>query len=101
MRLSREKIIRLSHQITDVLVASPDVDFIEDRETIRNQVITILQALMREEEKVDAEVRKKITSQKKEILEGSEEWDVLFRKYYAEEMRRIGVPHLAEEPRRS
>ncbi|MBZ5527078.1 MAG: DUF507 family protein [Acidobacteriia bacterium] len=101
MRLSREKIIRLSHQITDVLVASPDVDFIEDRETIRNQVISILQALMREEEKVDAEVRKKITSQKKEILEGSEEWDVLFRKYYAEEMRRIGVPHLAEEPRRS
>jgi hypothetical protein len=101
MRLSREKIIRLSHQITDVLVASPDVDFIEDRETIRNQVITILQALMREEEKVDAEVRKKITSQKKEILEGSEEWDLLFRKYYAEEMRRIGVPHLTEETRRS
>lgn len=101
MRLSREKIIRLSHQITDVLVSSPEVDFIEDRETIRNQIITILQALLREEEKVDAEVRKKITSQKKEILEGSEEWDVLYRKYYAEEMRRIGVPHLAEEPRRS
>lgn len=101
MRLSREKIIRLSHQITDVLVSSPEVDFIEDRETIRNQIITILQALLREEEKVDAEVRRKITSQKKEILEGSEEWDVLYRKYYAEEMRRIGVPHLAEEPRRS
>ncbi len=101
MRLSREKIIRLSHQITDVLVSSPDVDFIEDRETIRNHIITILQALLREEEKVDAEVRKKITSQKKEILEGSEEWDVLYRKYYAGEMRRIGVPHLTDEPRRS
>ncbi|MBZ5701699.1 MAG: DUF507 family protein [Acidobacteriia bacterium] len=99
MRLSREKIIRLSHQITDVLVASGEVEFIEDRDTIRNQVVLILQALLHEEEKVDAEVRKKITSQKKEILEGSEEWDVLYRKYYADEMRRMGVPHQAEERR--
>ena len=37
------------------------------------------------------EVRKKITSQKKEILEGSEEWDVLYRKYYQDELRRLGI----------
>jgi len=43
---------------------------------------------------VDTEVRKKISSQKKEVLEGSEEWDVLYRKYYAEEMRRMGVVHV-------
>lgn len=93
MRLSREKIVRLSHQITEVLVSSEDVEFIEDRDTIRQQVVQILQGSLREEEKADAEVRKKITSQKKEILEGSEEWDVLYRKYYAEELRRMGVPH--------
>ena len=99
MRLSREKIVRLSHQMIDVLVSSEDVEFIEDRETIRNQIVQILQALLREEEKLDADVRKKIASQKKEILEGSEEWDLLYRKYYAEEMRRMGVPHLSEERR--
>jgi hypothetical protein len=99
MRLSREKIVRLSHQMIDVLVSSDDVEFIEDRENIRNQIVQILQALLREEEKLDAEVRKKIASQKKEILEGSEEWDLLYRKYYAEEMRRMGVPHLSEERR--
>ena len=54
---------------------------------------TILQDLLKEEEAMDAEVRKKISSQKKEILEGSEEWDVLYRKYYAEEMRRMGIVH--------
>jgi uncharacterized protein len=91
MRLSREKIIRLSHQITDVLVSSDDVEFIEDRDTIRQQVVQILTATLREEEKADAEVRKRITSQKKEILEGSEEWDVLYRKYYADELRRMGI----------
>jgi hypothetical protein len=93
MRLTREKSIRLSHVITDVLVASDDVEFVEDRDTIRQKVLAILQDLLKEEDAMDAEVRKKISSQKKEILEGSEEWDVLYRKYYAEEMRRMGITH--------
>jgi uncharacterized protein len=101
MRLSREKIIRLSHQITEVLVSSQEVEFIEDRDTIRQQVVQILTNTLREEEKADAEVRKKITSQKKEIIEGSEEWDVLYRKYYTEELRRMGVQAAPEEHRRN
>ena len=101
MRISREKIVRLSHSIMDVLVASDDVEFIEDRDTIRQQIVTLLTASLREEEKADAEVRKKITSQKKEILEGSEEWDVMYRKYYTEELRRMGVQTALDEHRRS
>jgi hypothetical protein len=93
MRLSREKTIRLSHVITDVLVAGEDVEFIEDRATIRQNVVDILIGLLKEEEQIDAQVRQKIGSQKKEILEGSEEWEVLYRKYYADEMRRMGITH--------
>jgi hypothetical protein len=93
MRLTREKTMRLSHVVTDVLVASEDVEFVEDRDTIRQRTVQILQDLLKEEEAVDAEIRKKISSQKKEVLEGSEEWDVLYRKYYAEEMRRMGIMH--------
>ncbi|MGH9700091.1 MAG: DUF507 family protein [Candidatus Acidiferrales bacterium] len=91
MRLSREKTIRLSHRIIDFLVSSPEVDFVEDRDTIRNEIVSILNALLKQEEQVDAEVRAKIASQKKEILEGSEEWDILYRKYYAESLKRMGV----------
>ena len=91
MRLSREKIVRLSHQITEVLVDSAEVEFIDDRDTIRQEVVKILTNALREEEKMEIEVRKRITSQKKEILEGSEEWDVLFKKYYNEELRRMGI----------
>jgi hypothetical protein len=101
MRLTREKIVRLSHKIMEVLVASDDVEFIEDRDTIRQQIVTLLTNSLREEEKADAEVRKKITSQKKEIIEGSEEWDVLYRKYYTEELRRMGVQAAPEEHRRN
>ena len=93
MKLSREKIVKISHIVTDVLVASQDVQFIEDRATIRQDITDIIGSLLKEEEQVDAQVRQKIASQKKEIIEGSEEWDVLYRRYYAEELRRMGIVH--------
>jgi len=91
MRLSREKVIRLSHVVVDQLVASDDVDFVEDRETIRQKIVALVNGFLHEEEKIDADVRKKISSQKKEIPEGSAEWDILYRKYYAEELKRLGT----------
>ncbi len=91
MRLTREKVVRLSHKIIDELVKIDEVEFIEDRDTIRQGIVTILQALLKDEEQVDAEARKRITSQKREIPEGSPEWDVLYRKYYSEQLKRIGV----------
>jgi uncharacterized protein len=97
MRLTREKLVRLSHQIIELLVQSNDVEFIEDRDTIRQHMVQTMTNILREEEKVEVEVRKRITSQKKEILEGSEEWDVLFRKYYSEELRRMGIAAAPEE----
>jgi hypothetical protein len=95
MRLSREKIVRLSHQVTRLLVDDSQVDFVEDRDTIRQGIVQILQSLLKQEEQVDAEVRRKIASQKREILEGSEEWDILYRKYYGEELKRMGVSERA------
>lgn len=91
MRLTREKVVRISHRLIDELVKSEDVEFIEDRDTIRQEIVQIIQALLKDEEQVDAEVRKRITSQKREIPEGSPEWDVLYRKYYGEQLKRIGV----------
>ena len=91
MRLSREKTVRLSHRLVDLLVSLPDVDFIEDRDTIRQEIVNTLISLLKLEEQVDTEVRAKIGSQKKEILEGSEEWDILYRKYYSEGLKRVGV----------
>ena len=101
MRLSREKIVRLSHQVTDVLVSSDEVEFIDDRDTIRQQNVQILTAMLKDEEKIELEVRKRITSQKKEILEGSEEWDVLHKKYYQEELRRLGIAAAPDDRHRS
>src|ERR1700747_1479014 len=99
MRLSREKIVRISHQLVDLLVQSNEVEFVEDRDTIRQHMVQTMTNVLKEEEKVELEVRKRITSQKKEILEGSEEWDVLFRKYYSDELRRMGISASPDERR--
>jgi len=43
------------------------------------------------EEKVDRAARAKIRTQKRDLPEGSEEWDILLRRYYAEELRKLGI----------
>jgi len=89
MRLSREKINLLSHQVTEKLASIDAVDFIEDRNTIRLAVVDILTKWLKKEEEIDKAARQKIESQKRTIPEGSAEWDILYRKYYDEEMRNL------------
>jgi len=89
MRLTREKVNLLSHQITDKLASVDEIEFIEDRNTIRLAVVEILTKWLKKEEEVDKAARHKIESQKRGIPEGGAEWDILYRKYYEEEMRNI------------
>ena len=91
MRLSRDKLNKLAHTITDALAAMDEVDFVEDRNTIRLEVRRILEELLNQEAKIDAAARQKIENQKRTILEGSQEWDILYRKYYNEEVKKLGV----------
>ena len=44
-----------------------------------------------EELKIDQAARLKISSQRKIILEGSQEWDILYRKYYTDEVKKLGL----------
>ena len=91
MRISREKINKLAHAVADTLAETDSVDFIEDRNTIRQEARRVLELLMAEEAKIDAAARQKIESQRKTILEGSQEWDILYRKYYNEEVKKLGI----------
>ena len=89
MRLTREKVNLVSHLVTDKLVSIDAVDFIEDRNTIRLAVVEILMKWLKKEEDIDKAARQKIESQKRVIPEGSAEWEILYRKYYEEEMHNI------------
>ena len=91
MRLTRDKVNKLAHVVTDALADMDQVDFIEDRNTIRLEVRKILEELLMQEARIDTAARQKIESQKRTILEGSQEWDILYRKYYNEEVKKLGV----------
>ena len=91
MRVSRDKMNKVAHVVTDALAETNELDFVEDRNTIRLEVRKILEELLNQEEKIDQAARHKIENQKRTILEGSQEWDILYRKYYNEEVKKLGM----------
>jgi len=91
MRISQDKVNKLAHVVLDALKQIEAVDFIEDPNTIRQEARRLLGELFLAETKIDAAARQKIESQKRIITEGSQEWDILYRKYYNEEVKKLGI----------
>ncbi len=91
MRISRDKLNKLAHTVADTLAEIPECDFLEDRNTIRQEARKALEKLLLEETKLDAAARMKISSQRKIIVEGSQEWEILYRKYYNDEVKKLGL----------
>lgn len=91
MRISRDKLNKLAHTVADALAEMDEVGFLEDRNTIRQEARRILEVVLTEEAKIDSAARAKIAGQKKIIQEGSQEWDILYRKYYNDEVRKLGI----------
>ena len=91
MRITRDKLNKLAHTVADTLADTAEVDFLEDRNTIRQEARKALEKLLTDEMKLDAGARQKIASQRKIIVEGSQEWDILYRKYYNDEVKKLGL----------
>jgi hypothetical protein len=91
MKLSRDKINDLSHKIVAALRKSRDFRLKRDPNEVRLELVKVMTELLQTEEKVDRAARTKIRTQKREISEGTEEWDLLHKRYYAEEMKKLGI----------
>jgi hypothetical protein len=77
--------------VADTLAEIDDCEFQEDRNTVRQEARRVLEILLLEESKIDEAARLKISSQRRIIPEGSMEWDILYRKYYNEEVKKLGI----------
>ena len=91
MRISRDKLNKLAHVVSDTLAETDEAEFLEDRNTIRQEARKALEKLLLEEMRIDQAARLKIQSQRRIIPEGSQEWDILYRKYYNEEVKKLGI----------
>ena len=87
MRLSEDKISHLSHVIVDGLKKEGLVDYPDPKKVLKETKQVITQYCKLDDEVEDA-VRKKLKSYSRNILEGSREWDVLYKKHFEEEMKK-------------
>ena len=91
MKLSRDKVIEMSHKIVSALRKARQVRLKKQPNEVRLEIVKLITELLLTEDKVDRAARTKIRSQKREIPEGSEEWDILLRRYYQEELKKLGI----------
>jgi hypothetical protein len=91
MKLSRDKITDISHKLVAALRKSREVRFKKDPNDVRLEIVRGVTELLAIEEKVDRAARDKVRSQKREIPEGSEEYELLQKRYYAEELKKFGI----------
>jgi hypothetical protein len=91
MKLSRDKINDISHKIVAALRKSRDFRLKRDPNDVRLELLKVMTEILQTEDKVDKAARTKIRTQKKEIAEGTEEWDLLHKRYYAEELKKLGI----------
>ena len=89
MRLSHERCVHLSHLFINALEDEESVEFLRDPNDVRLKMLQILEAELLKEDELEEAIRRKIASQKRDVPEGSPEWDILFRKYYEEEMKKV------------
>jgi hypothetical protein len=91
MKLSRDKINDISHKIVAELRKSRDFRIKRQPNDVRLELVKVVTDLLVTEEKVDRAARTKIRTQKREIPEGTEEWELLHKRYYAEELKKLGI----------
>lgn len=96
MKLNREKVLEISHKLASALPRIPGTLMGKGWNQTRIEIQKHLTDILMLEERCDQHARRMITSQEREIQQGSEEWQVMHRNYYEEELKKYGV-HLRWE----
>lgn len=92
MKLSRDKITDISHKLVAQWRKSVrGLKFKKDPNEIRLEIIRAMTTVLQAEEKADRASRDKVRTLKRGVAEGSEEFDLLQHRYYAEELKRLGI----------
>lgn len=86
MRLTNSKINHLASQILQLLRTDDTVEFYAQDNEIRRMITRIINSELEDDERIDQIVRRKIDSQSRTVQQGTEAWDLLYRRYYDEEM---------------
>ncbi len=89
MRLSEDRISHLAHIISDGIWEDDLVDFKDDNQVLL-EIKRVITDHLRVEDDADTIARNKIRSLSRDVPEGSREWDILYKKYFEEEISKKG-----------
>jgi hypothetical protein len=87
MKLSEERISHIAHMVFNRIYDDDVVDFY-DEETGLREIKRAIEEFVKIYEDVDSFVRGKIESLKNRVPEGSLEWEILYKKYFEDEVRK-------------
>ncbi len=87
--ISDDRQSHLAHIITDAIWNDDLVDYSDDDLAVRVARQAIAE-FVKEDREIDQMARDKVTSLKRGVIEGSPEWDIMFKKYYEEERNKRG-----------
>jgi hypothetical protein len=91
MKLSRDKITDISHKLVAAFKKRRDVRVKKQPNEVRLEIVRTMTDVLQVEDRADKASRDKVRSLKREVNEGSEEFELLQRKYYAEELKKLGL----------
>lgn len=91
MKISRDKTVEMSHKLAAALPRISGTLLRSSWNDVRLEIARLMQEILTKEEAIDRKSKEKVGSIKRDIPEGSEEWNVLYRRYYDEEMKRYGI----------
>lgn len=89
MKLSEDRISHLAHIIVDGIWNDDLVDFSNDDQALKEAKI-IIKNILTVDDEADTKARNMIRSQKKHIVEGSREWEILYNNYFEAELAKKG-----------
>ena len=89
MKLSHERCVHLSHLLINAMEDDDGIEFLGDLNDIRLRILNILESELIKEDEMEEAIRRKIATQRRDLPEGSAEWDLLFRKYLEEEVKKV------------
>ncbi len=86
-----ERMNQIAHKIKKYIETDPSIEIFEHPNKIRKKIFEILKQIVREEKEIDKEVRRRIKSYSKKILEGTPEWRILYNRIYEDALKKRGL----------
>ncbi|MBF0506890.1 MAG: DUF507 family protein [Nitrospirae bacterium] len=90
MTLSDDKITQTTYALLKGLMDKGMIVLKEDDSLLRREIKRTIISELKIGEDIDVEVRKKLQSYTKKLIEGSPEWEIMYRKLFEEEDSKKG-----------